>query len=224
MAIRRPANASTRGAETRLSFAMFSGPTTIKKWLRTGLATVAMLSMTEPAFASEDCIRHEDMAALKAAAMQQQLMVAALSCRATSLYNRFVLSYRDELQASDNTLKTFFQRRAGGEADYNSFKTQLANRSSLSSIRHTRSYCEEAYASFDAALFSDRHSLEDFVARQPVSLDLNWSECNESPKPSARNERRAAWFERRRAKAEEMEDDGPVAPKDHELVPDAPAY
>jgi hypothetical protein len=193
-----------------------------------------MISTTSNAFASEGCIRHEEMTALRAAAVQQQLMVAALSCRATSLYNRFVLSYRHELQASDDALKAFFQRRTGGEAEYNAFKTRLANASSLSSIGHTGYYCSEAYTTFAAALSSDRRSLEEFVSGQPVSLDLRYSECGQNPRVFARNERRTkrwgyrtGWTERRRAAAAEtavMEDDGPVAPRDHELVPDAPAY
>jgi hypothetical protein len=190
-----------------------------------------MISTTGNAFANEGCIRHEEMTAVKAAAVQQQLMVAALSCRATSLYNRFVLSYRPELQASDEALKAFFQRRTGGEAEYNAFKTRLANASSLSSIGHGRAYCADAYAAFDSAFSYDRRSLEEFVSAQPISLDLSYSECDQPPRLLARNERhkdwrsrRAAWIERRRAVPAEMEDDGPVLPRDHELAPEAPAY
>ena len=203
----------------------------MKAGVKTAVAIAAMLAMTGNAIAAEDCVRHEDMTALRAAAVQQHLMVAALSCRASSLYNRFVLSYQRELQASDQALKAFFQRRTGGEDEYNAFKTRLANASSLGSIGHGRAFCEQAYAAFDAALYADRVSLEDFVNRQPVSLDLSYSECDQNPRFYARNERRAdpwgrhaRWMERRQAAPVETEDDGPVVPRDHELAPEPPAY
>lgn len=203
----------------------------MKPGARAAVAMAAMIAMTGNALAAEDCIRHEDMTALKAAAVQQHLMVAALSCRATSLYNRFVLSYRGELQASDEALKAFFQRRTGGEDEYNAFKTRLANASSLGSIGHGRAFCEQAYGAFEAALYADRVSLADFVNRQPVSLDLSYSECEQPAPIYARNERRmdpwgrrARWMERRQAAPPETEDDGPVVPRDHELAPEPPAY
>lgn len=203
----------------------FEGQLPMKKWLKAGAAGIAMLSMSESAFAGEACIRHEDMTALKAAAVQQQLMVAALSCRATSLYNRFVLSYRRELQASDDALKAYFVRSTGSEDAYNAFKTRLANASSLSSIGDSRFYCEAAYRSFEDALVTDRRSLEDFVRRQPVSLDLPYSECGDNPRLFARNERWSRRIERvERRRAAVADNDGPLAPQDHELASDAPAY
>ena len=73
------------------------------------------------------------MTAIKAAAVQQRLMVAALSCDAAQLYNRFVTSYQRELQASDRALQNFFRRLNGktGTEDYHAFKTRLANASSM---------------------------------------------------------------------------------------------
>ena len=93
-----------------------------------------MVSMVQSALA-DACLRHEEMTALQVAAVQQQLMVAALSCNAISLYNRFVVSYQRDLQTSDEALKAFFLRMNpnDGLADYHAFKTRLANRSSLRS-------------------------------------------------------------------------------------------
>jgi hypothetical protein len=112
----------------------------MKAILRAGAAGIAMVSMAQGALAGA-CIRHEEMTALQVAAVQQQLMVAALSCNAISLYNRFVVSYQRDLRTSDDALKAFFLRmnRQDGLADYHAFKTRLANRSSLRSAADSES-------------------------------------------------------------------------------------
>ena len=101
-----------------------------------------------------DCANRADSAALKMAALQQELMVAALSCHDVALYNDFVLSHQPELIASDATLKAFFVRRGGGkrgEEGYHTYKTELANSASLRSIRETDSFCAAAADEFDAS-------------------------------------------------------------------------
>jgi len=59
------------------------------------------------------CARPADMNALRTAAMQQRLMVAALSCGESQSYNQFVRSYQPELQASDKNLQAYFRRVNG---------------------------------------------------------------------------------------------------------------
>ena len=67
--------------------------------------------------------------ALKTAAVQQQLMVAAFMCHDADVYNRFVQTYQGDLQRSDAVLKSYFVHRDGGrgEADYDTYKTRAAN-------------------------------------------------------------------------------------------------
>jgi hypothetical protein len=137
---------------------------------------VAMMAMAQNALAGEGCVRHREMVALETAALQQKLMVAALSCHAIRLYNRFVISYRRDLQRSDNELKAFFIRH-GSVADYHAFKTRLANNSSLASIGDTDSYCRNAYEEFDEALSTRRHSLRALVADLHVRVDAPYEDC-----------------------------------------------
>ena len=86
--------------------------------------------------------------------MHQAMMVAALQCKEVSAYNRFVNSYRGELQSSDATLKSFFVRRGGehGEAGYDTFKTKAANISGLEQARDTTAFCADARALFKASV------------------------------------------------------------------------
>jgi hypothetical protein len=119
---------------------------------------LALDGLTTAAWAGE-CASQADLAALRTAALQQELMVAAFSCRDIDSYNRFVLSHQPELIASDAKLKSFFVRRDArhGEAGYHAYKTELANASSLRSIHDSDAFCAGAESEFQLVL-------------QPVSL------------------------------------------------------
>lgn len=123
--------------------------------------------------AASFCTTPDEMAALRTAAVQQELMVAGLTCQASDAYNRFVLAYRPELQESDADLKAYFVRREGtkGEAAYDTFKTKLANLSSLSDIANTGGYCASTRSAFALALTSHQ-SLASFVADQRLMIAL----------------------------------------------------
>src|SRR5690349_10373770 len=112
--------------------------------MKTASAAIALLALANPALAA-GCATPNEAAALKTAVIQQELMVAALQCRETTAYNRFVMTYRGELQTSDATLKTFFLRRGGehGEAGYDTFKTKAANLSALEQARNSRAFCAD---------------------------------------------------------------------------------
>jgi hypothetical protein len=150
--------------------------------LKTGAAALMLISMSGNAWAataeSTGCASGEDMFAVRTAAVQQKLMVAAFSCHATQLYNRFVTTYQRDLQASDLALQNFFLRMYGqtGIADYHSFKTRLANMSSIQSIHDTQGYCANAQATFDAALINKK-SLPVFLASQTTTADNAFPRC-----------------------------------------------
>jgi len=132
--------------------------------LKTACAFLALtLSLEGPALAGS-CASPAEATALRAAVIQQELMVAAYQCHEAAAYNRFVISYRGELQASDAALKTYFVRR-GGEAGYDSFKTKAANVFGLEQARHADAFCASAHALF-AEAFANRGSLTRFVESQ----------------------------------------------------------
>jgi hypothetical protein len=116
------------------------------------------------------------MNALKTAAMQQRLMVAALSCGESQSYNNFVRSYQPQLQASDKALQDYFRRVNGktGTADYHAYKTRLANSSSMAVINDMTGYCASAKASFELAQNS-KPALTVFSAE--TALDARFVPC-----------------------------------------------
>jgi hypothetical protein len=137
-----------------------------KTILKTATAVVATLAMTGQAFAFGACAKPAEYAALKTAAIQQRLMVAALYCDSVGAYNRFVLSYRGALQDSDASLLGYFKRTGGGhagEAGYHAFKTSLANGYSLQSIRRRGEFCDAASAIFSSASDPMNATLGDFI-------------------------------------------------------------
>jgi hypothetical protein len=131
--------------------------------LKSATATIALLALANPALAA-GCATPDESAALKTAVMQQELMVAAFQCHEADAYNRFVTTYRGELQTSDAALKAFFVRRGGehGEAGYDTFKTKAANLSALEQARHGAAFCADAHGLF-AAAFANRGNLMSFV-------------------------------------------------------------
>jgi len=119
--------------------------------------------------AAMGCARPADMSALQTAAMQQRLMVAALTCNAAPAYNEWVKSFQKELQASDQALESYFKRMnaKSGTSDYHAYKTRLANSSSMQSINDHQNYCESAQASFNQAQ-GDKPTLTAFVSTTKV--------------------------------------------------------
>ncbi len=140
-------------------------------------ASAALLSLGLLAQAAQAaaplCTTQDELGALRTAALQQQLMVAGLTCSDSEDYNHFVLAYRPELQKSDAELKDYFMRRGGerGEADYDTFKTKLANLASLSDSANGRAYCANARVAFEMAMH-DGQSLAHYVASQQLVVAL----------------------------------------------------
>jgi hypothetical protein len=152
----------------------------MKRILASTLALVAFAASSADAWASTHaCIAARDATSLEVAAVQQQLMVAALTCQDTPRYNQFVTSYQPELQASDANLMAFFKHRGQGSAGYHAFKTRLANEASLRSSHSPEGYCQAANSAFDDAL-SGNKSLDIFVAAQPMAFRMPYSVCTGS--------------------------------------------
>jgi hypothetical protein len=152
----------------------------MRRGLKSGAAVLAIAGVSANAWAGEACTAAPDIAALQTAAVQQRFMVAALTCGDVVLYNSFVGRYRRDLQQSDAKLLAYFQQAnaAAGSADYNAYKTQLANIYSLRSEANKKAYCRNAEQAFERALAAGQ-SLEDVVSVQPVAIDRPLQACGD---------------------------------------------
>ena len=137
-------------------------------------ATVLSFAATGAYAAAANCARPAEASALQTAQVQQQLMVAALSCNDVPRYNQFVTKFQKDLFAADKVVKAYFLRRNGktGTSDYHAFKTRLANTSSRVSIGDMRAFCTQATALFDTALNGDAGVLKTMVSAQPYVVDI----------------------------------------------------
>ncbi len=136
---------------------------------RKAAATAFAFAMTTTsAWAGNACIQDEDLTALRATALQQQLMVAGYACHDAAEYNRFVEIYRSQLVSADAGLMAYFIHRnaATGSDDYNAFKTKLANIAAIRSANDTGEFCGHAHVAFRAAFSTEKASLKDLVAVQ----------------------------------------------------------
>jgi hypothetical protein len=134
--------------------------------------TLGLLATSALATPPAKCAKPDEVSAIQAAAIQQQLMVAALTCNEITNFNAFQTSFGPELRTSDSKLEHMFKRLFGGgrgEAEYHAFKTRLANNSSISSIHDNQTYCHAASMVFAAALTAQKPALTDFVAGIPVT-------------------------------------------------------
>lgn len=149
---------------------------------------------TETSFAAERCVSRDELASLKVAALQQKLMVAALTCHEIGAYNRFVMSYRPQLQRSDRAMLSVFLRHDGeeGDAQYNAYKTRLANLSMLRENSDSESFCNEARSAFEAAL-ARRASLVELVSSQSSS-DMPFEDCSADAADTPSSEK-VAWHQ-----------------------------
>jgi len=129
------------------------------------------------AWAAESCVRPQDVTALRTAALQQKLMVAALTCHDVAAYNRFVISHQGALQVSDKALMDFFLRQNAqtGADDYNAYKTWLANTASLRSLRDPQ-FCRNTNIAFNAALDLNK-PLTELVSERPSPIETGYARC-----------------------------------------------
>jgi hypothetical protein len=157
-----------------------------RKRLKVAAAVLAISGIAGEAWAETVCAGAQDLTALQVAAVQQQLVVAALACEADdiTLYNSFVTTYQRELIASDEALQAYFLRRAPatGTDDYNAFKTKLANGYSVRSADNRAGFCGKAEALFHEALAGRKRSLAVFALAQPMLVDAGYAICGDTVK------------------------------------------
>jgi hypothetical protein len=144
-----------------------------------GAVALAVMTAASGALGAPRCATSDEVTAIQAAAIQQQLMVAALTCNQVDHFNAFQTTYGKELRRSDASLQHMFRRLYGGRGDseYHAFKTRLANNSSIRSIHDNQGYCHDAGIVFEAALIEDKPTLASFVSGIEVTEEAPVGSC-----------------------------------------------
>jgi len=161
-----------------------------------GVGALALLSLTVSQAEAKHlrpthCATPTEASAIAATAIQQELMVAALTCNQIANFNAFQTNFSAELRSSDHALMKMFMRLYGGRgtAEYHGFKTRLANNSEIRSIHANSEFCTAAGNVFSAALAPIKPALHDVVAAVQVIDPSPVDSCKmevvvgHSPKP-----------------------------------------
>jgi hypothetical protein len=196
-------------------------------------ASVCALAMffgnLEAAMASTPCAHRDEVTAIQVTSIQQQLMVAALTCGQVANYNAFQTNYSRELRISDATLMHMFQRFYGhrGDAEYHAFKTRVANDSELRSIHDNPTYCAVAQNVFASALTQAKPTLATFVTEVPVMEANPFDSCevsvaNRFPNAGAAASSQQADAEDNKSLIWQREYGAPVAVANTPAVPSVP--
>lgn len=120
------------------------------------------------------CADPAEVTAMQSAAVQQELMDAALTCgdEARTNFNAFQTSFGPELRRSDRVMLDMFHRVLGfrkGDDAYNLFKTDMASKAELRRVHGHEDFCTAANLVISAALSPNKPSLADFVGQVPVT-------------------------------------------------------
>ncbi len=177
------AGSETLLGQSHMGRTVLAGATALAAFLAVGGMATDVYAKARPRskpVAALRCAKANEVSAIQASAIQQQLMVAALTCNAIENFNAFQNGYNAELRASDATLMKMFKRLypgRQGEAEYHAFKTRMANDSSVRSIHDNQAYCASAREVFAAALVPARPTLSNFVASIPVKDESPVQSC-----------------------------------------------
>lgn len=170
-----------------------------KRVLKKGLSFTALIAMTTQVHATDICDPVAS-AALKTAAVQQELMVAGFTCGAARQYNRFVIAHQLELRQSDANLMAYFKKRDHGrESGYDSYKTKAANLSAYRSAKDGALYCRSIARDFRAA---EHSNLMDFTAGAhllipaPDACAVKYDRSEMASAHARRNPRWDPWYRR----------------------------
>src|SRR5579872_685424 len=161
-----------------------------------GVGALALLSMMASQAEAKHlhathCATAAEVTAIAATSIQQELMVAALTCNQIANFNAFQTNFSAELRSSDRSLMRMFMRLYGGRgtAEYHGFKTRLANNSEIRSIHANSEFCTAAGNVFSAALAPIKPALRDVVSAVQVIDPSPVDSCKmevvvgHSPKP-----------------------------------------
>ena len=143
------------------------------------LAIATAASSVEAKGLKPQCAKDNEVVAIQATAVQQQLMVAALTCSEVANFNAFQTGYNKELRGADTALLKMFKRFYGkrGEAEYHAFKTRVANNAEMRSIHDNQGYCATAHTIF-VSMSSDHPVFDSFVSGIPVAESSPVNACH----------------------------------------------
>ena len=144
------------------------------------VAAAAQLAAGNVAWAGT-CASPIEKAAFDSRVLQNELMVAALTCGETARYNAFVTKFQPQLTAHGKTVKSYFARTYGkrGEHELNQFMTRLANAATMRRMQMSmQDYCSSAVGLFNAATAVEPTALVAFASQTTFVSNSGIQTCS----------------------------------------------
>ncbi len=160
------------------------------RMLVSGLVAVGLLTSN---VATAQCVRPGDYPAFDITALQNKLMVTALTCDARDKYDAFVMKYRPELASQNKALSNYFSRANSRRArqQQDDYMTQLSNSQSSTGLRQGTLYCQYNLGVFDEVMaLRSSAELTDYAAGKSVMQPIPMSECGTAAAPATRSRTR----------------------------------
>jgi hypothetical protein len=138
---------------------------------RSMLAGVALAALATPAIAQQ-CIPASQQASFSAYALQNYLMVMAITCDRQDDYNRFVTQHRALLGGVERDLRNHFSRHGGARA-HDLFKTNAANGNSQANLRQGNLFCGNTGQAFPTVLpMTTRDQMAQYAQTNRIGADF----------------------------------------------------
>lgn len=160
------------------------------RMLVSGLLAIGLLTSN---VATAQCVRSGEYPAFDITALQNKLMVTALTCDARDKYDAFVMKYRPELVSQEKALSSYFSRAPGRRArqQHDDYMTQLSNSQSSTGLRQGSLYCRYNLGVFDEVMaLRSSAELTDYAAGKSVAQPIQMSECGPAAAPATRSRAR----------------------------------
>lgn len=141
------------------------------KVARVVLLAAASVLVVAPALAAKKkpaappCIKGKVLTAFQMRMLQNELMVAGLSCKIVPRYNEFVISYKADLLSAHYALLGHFKR----ESRMEDYKSKIANETSQRSLANVTEFCNYRSQVFDFLLGPERPKLSEYVAKEQIA-------------------------------------------------------
>lgn len=142
------------------------------------LAGLVAAAAPATAYASDAarCVSAEEADAFQLRALQNRLMVAALSCNQETAYNTFVDKFQRELTSAGKSMQGYYMRTGGGEAALNHHMTELANAAGLLRAQEPDDFCNDTWSMF-LLLQDEPMDLPTIAAKHEMSNVATPNQC-----------------------------------------------
>jgi hypothetical protein len=141
--------------------------------------------------AAAQCARPIERTAFSVEELKSELMVTAITCKASAQYNAFMGRFKGDIAAREKELTGYFSRAYGraSQKQHDDYITNLANAQAQASLKSGGGFCDERLTMFDEVMaLQGPQDLADYARGKDLAVPAVLSTCSgtETTKPVIR--------------------------------------